>query len=964
MANCGDLERGLQDMNRRIRDLERQLGGGSGGAPSNLDEEKIIKKTLERVFKDNRWMQAVGILGMLSTGKAGITSLGNLQSPASAAFQRSVESLNRSLQASSAAGAARGNAAQALINSLNAQTQAKAANAAGSAARSAANQANSAVKTTNTIAKDAQTTAKNAAGQVQRTADQQKRFEDATKSFQRSTQSELTKVQNAAKNATQNVVKEIDKKTKPLQETAKKLQDSYKKLDNGFQRITKGLDKFANAIGLAFGIAGVAIGFMALFASERNQAAFDRQVNAFNVLASKELGLMQQLKSRIDKVIKRTEILEKEADLASDAIKQNRSIADAAKKMANDITYEARVRLQRLNDGLYVAKVQAARADEATKQFNGKIQQANIEIKKANAEIAKANNEASQARVGVRLVDSKATLAAQDAKQARIGVQLVDSKATTALVTAQQLPAKIPAIVQSQIQPAIAPIKATDAAQDTEIATLKNRVTAIQYGPKVNTGNSTGTGTNAPTINQAQVNQAIVNSGIPLRLNAIETTAQAALARSTAALNKPELEPIGRSAIGLGANNAAAIDKLNQDIQQLKAPNILEPRLRTVETKLQEREKMDAQANQKLDYQMGKLEQLLIATGGIGLMLPKILGGLDGLPDKTATAVAAAPCGGGCGGRTAQRVNDLAGEVGTLRNQVNGLPTLINGANAVANGAQLGLLNTINNKLGSALPNGGIGGILSRMAKSSAADKAMQFATLMMTLHNGFFLSRDLTQSFFSLSSSALNATMRTFGITTADDTPIDVGQIINAQLQEALKALIGAENLVQLNQALASFNRIYQAGANVISNVWSMADSTRNVLEYTAENTGRIGNALKKERVVAPDSYPDMPEKVTARTATQRKLDNIIEGVESLQSGVSALDSTFQEVISINDTVEEYKRSTKEFKDSIEQSPIPEVAANLAVKAKRETERAVSKVPETVADVERTAAEEVAEVA
>jgi len=136
------------------------------------------------------------------------------------------------------------------------------------------------------------------------------------------------------------------------------------------------------------------------------------------------------------------------------------------------------------------------------------------------------------------------------------------------------------------------------------------------------------------------------------------------------------------------------------------------------------------------------------------------------------------------------------------------------------------------------------------------------------------------------------------------------------------------------------------------------MADSTRNVLEYTAENTGRIGNALKKERVVAPDAYPDMPEKVTARTGVQRKLDDFLEGVGNLQEGVSALDSAFQSVTSLNDSVEAYKRSTKEFKDSVEQSPIPAVTANLAVKAKREAERAASVSPDSIASVAREAAE------
>src|SRR6476469_1768760 len=795
--------------------------------------------------------------------------------------------------------------------------------------------------------------------------------------------------QNAAKGAA-NEAKQAGKTantlreqvTRDLKQLGGEITKTYDKLNGPLERVTKGMDKWINLISGVLGVAGVVISLMALKASEANQAAFDRSINLAAIEGAKQGSINQLLANRIAankaelaKTNKRIDVLNREADLASNAIKVARSWADRAYKLANDGLYESRTKIRRLNDIVAQANSNASKALQQNTALKSNVLAIDTKVKTID--------------VKARTVEAKAVKAESEAIQARAGLKLVDSKATTALTTAQQLPAKVPALAAPAINNAIAPVKAQvqqaqtaaqqakaeNPPQNQRIAELENKVRAIQVKPTTNTGNSTGTGTNAPTVNQAEVNRAVNNSiagmGILPRLTAVQATADAALARSTAALNKPELEPIGRSAIGLGANNAAAIDKLNQDIQQLsKAPNLLEPRLTTIETKVREREKVDAAANQKLDQLVAdrsKLEQILAISGGLALMAPKIIDTLspkiDALPGTTAAAVAAQPCNGkGCGGRTAQRVDDLAGELGSLRNQVNGLPNtvgnMVNGGNAVANAAQLNLLNTINGKLGAALPNGGLGGLLSRIAKSSAVDKAVQFTTLLATLHNGFFLSNDLAQSFFSLSSSAINATMRTMGFSTGEDTPIDVGAIINQELQDSLKSILGAENLAQLNLALASFNRIYQAAANVISDVRNMADSTRNVLEYTAENTGRIGNALKKERVVAPDAYPDMPEKVTARTGVQRKLDDFLEGVGNLQEGVSALDSAFQSVTSLNDSVEAYKRSTKEFKDSVEQSPIPAVAANLAVKAKREAERAASVSPDSIASVAREAAE------
>nr|WP_290226305.1 hypothetical protein [Trichocoleus desertorum] len=70
MANCGDLERGLQDMNRRIRELERQAGGGGGGTGNNnFDEERIVQKVLARLWKHPKWVAVTECLEVILYGK-------------------------------------------------------------------------------------------------------------------------------------------------------------------------------------------------------------------------------------------------------------------------------------------------------------------------------------------------------------------------------------------------------------------------------------------------------------------------------------------------------------------------------------------------------------------------------------------------------------------------------------------------------------------------------------------------------------------------------------------------------------------------------------------------------------------------------------------------------------------------------------------------------------------------------
>ncbi len=62
------------------------------------------------------------------------------------------------------------------------------------------------------------------------------------------------------------------------------------------------------------------------------------------------------------------------------------------------------------------------------------------------------------------------------------------------------------------------------------------------------------------------------------------------------------------------------------------------------------------------------------------------------------------------------------------------------------------------------------------------------------------------------------------------------------------------------LSVAWKKANRIYQSAANIVNSVNSMIDSVRNVNEFIAENTGRIGNALKKFQVVSPNAFKWIP--------------------------------------------------------------------------------------------------------
>jgi hypothetical protein len=760
--------------------------------------------------------------------------------------------------------------------------------------------------------------------------------------------------QNAAKGAaneakqagrTANTLRE--QVTRDLKQLGGEITKTYDKLNGPLERVTKGMDKWINLISGVLGVAGVVISLMALKASEANQAAFDRSINLAAIEGAKQGSINQLLANRIAankaelaKTNKRIDVLNREAELASNAIKVARSWADRAYKLANDGLYESRTKIRRLNDIVAQANSNASKALQQNTALKSNVLAIDTKVKTID--------------VKARTVEAKAVKAESEATQARVGLKLVDIKATTALTATQQLPAKVPALAAPAINNAIAPVKAQvqqaqtaaqqakaeNPPQNQRIAELENKVRAIQVKPTTNTGNSTGTGTNAPTVNQAEVNRAVNNSiagmGILPRLTAVQATADAALARSTAALNKPELEPIGRSAIGLGANNAAAIDKLNQDIQQLsKAPNLLEPRLTTIETKVREREKVDAAANQKLDQLVAdrsKLEQIIAITGGLGLMAPQIINSLrpeiQALPGTTAAAVAAQPCNGkGCGGRTAQRVDDLAGEMGALRNQVNGLPNTVgNVVNAGANLYQVPLLNTINSKLGAPVA-GGIGGLLSnvsqlvdnfsksfeRFAKWSQMDRALNLLSTIATLHNAYMLSSGLSQTLFSMISNSLAL----FGVKDysqdKDGQPFDVGKIFADFTDNVAKAALGTETVDGIKTEWKKYNRIFQAAGNIVNSVQSIGYSILGALEIVANWNALVANALKKMGVVGEHAYKWFNPEVNF----QNRFFTAIDRAENI---VSNIDQVAQEGLSIQDTFKQFGTQQKELQDSVAQ--------------------------------------------
>ena len=130
----------------------------------------------------------------------------------------------------------------------------------------------------------------------------------------------------------------------------------------------------------------------------------------------------------------------------------------------------------------------------------------------------------------------------------------------------------------------------------------------------------------------------------------------------------------------------------------------------------------------------------------------------------------------------------------------------------------------------------------------------------------------DFGETLGELTSQALS----TIGIKDSEGSPLDINEAIGNSLNALMTNILGAEVYAGAKETWLRSSRIISSASQIVWTVRSIADSAREVTEWTAENTGKIGNALKKFRVVGEDAYKWMPEKVTATNKWLSKVDKL----------------------------------------------------------------------------------------
>ncbi|NJR71416.1 MAG: hypothetical protein HC771_24440, partial [Synechococcales cyanobacterium CRU_2_2] len=198
-------------------------------------------------------------------------------------------------------------------------------------------------------------------------------------------------------------------------------------------------------------------------------------------------------------------------------------------------------------------------------------------------------------------------------------------------------------------------------------------------------------------------------------------------------------------------------------------------------------------------------------------------------------------------------------------------------------------------------------------------DKVLNALNTILLLHNAAMLSRNLASSLGELATQALSV----FGVKDAEGNAIDVNEVIGKSFTDLAKDVLGETLFTGVTQTWAKANNIISSATQIIWTVRSLADSAREIGEWTAENVGKIGNALKKWRVVGEDAYNWMPERITAQSKWEVRVNRAREGIESLDDAASSLSGVLGEVQNIQQETQELIEQKQRFTTAIE-SAIP----------------------------------------
>lgn len=234
---------------------------------------------------------------------------------------------------------------------------------------------------------------------------------------------------------------------------------------------------------------------------------------------------------------------------------------------------------------------------------------------------------------------------------------------------------------------------------------------------------------------------------------------------------------------------------------------------------------------------------------------------------------------------------------------------------------------------------------LNKFRKWSGFNRITGIINLLVNLSNAYQLSANLGQTLFFLIDSGLQ--LFSFHLKDDEGNEVDFSQFLGGKIEDIFDQLIGQKNTETLKADWRSFNRIYQTGINLAYNLQFGLDATRDILEITGENTGRLGNALKRSGVVLEDSYAWMQEDFSDVIANPKgRWKSLFTGLEKTDNVANSMLMVCGDVQSIQDSVQQMGEGRQEFMQEINTFGAKDVPGNPTIESDEKQKDQESQAP------------------
>ncbi|MFM7858075.1 MAG: hypothetical protein ACKO96_40700 [Flammeovirgaceae bacterium] len=220
-----------------------------------------------------------------------------------------------------------------------------------------------------------------------------------------------------------------------------------------------------------------------------------------------------------------------------------------------------------------------------------------------------------------------------------------------------------------------------------------------------------------------------------------------------------------------------------------------------------------------------------------------------------------------------------------------------------------GLLAAINTALSSfiAATTGNFAKILSFL-DNTIVDRAIGAANFAMNVHNALMLSNALGKTLAGVVDTALN--IAGFQFTNTNGQKTTASSAFTSNVSALIVNLIGQDLYTELTDDWKVANRIYQSSTNLLNKTERLLGQQSKVAQKSGIDVANIGNALRANGIVNPNSYPPMAATKEANTPPDL-LTDVNTPLSSIQSGIKNLNTITK---SVNGTLKQVTAIQKDF--------------------------------------------------